>query len=531
MSLRLGRSAIACAALLLAACARSNLAHPSSSRLSSPVLDGDFADWQGIAPAVRAAPSTRATPDADPVAIAERADGQYVYLDVQLSRPANLLGFDGSLSIEMDGDDDPSTGATIDGLAGTDFAIDLSPPGKTGAPTQGATVRAFAANGTVTTSDTYPLDFVLQPTYEASRFELRIGRGRTLAARTTLDRPSYTAQLVVRDSTGAVVKRVGPYTAHVGAAAAAAPIVALVDPLARAAGTEFRALVWNVANEGILERPDHFRRILSAVAPDLLILNEVAGAAGRERVAQFLATVDDASGRPWHFTYGLGGGYQRTVIASRAPVDEFPEFRLIAFPDSLVRRWFPLVPPQTQEKERKSIADSVATGGAIVTLGGKRVAVFGVDLQSAGNRHGQWQEMRRQAEATLIRDHAVTAIRAHGPVEGIIKAGDHNLVGTRTPLELLDGIGAPFYGKPLDNAYLLQLDRETATTWTGRGGQFPPGRLDWFSYSGTTLAVLGGFVFDAGDLSPAWRARHHLEADDSEKSSDHRPLVVDLKWR
>jgi hypothetical protein len=78
---------------------------------------------------------------------------------------------------------------------------------------------------------------------------------------------------------------------------------------------------------------------------------------------------------------------------------------------------------------------------------------------------------------------------------------------------------------------LLQLDLATAATWDGSGGQFPPGRLDWFSYSAASLEVLGGFVFDVADLGERWRLAHHLADDDSKKSSDHRPVVVDVRWR
>ena len=43
------------------------------------------------------------------------------------------------------------------------------------------------------------------------------------------------------------------------------------------------------------------------------------------------------------------------------------------------------------------------------------------------------------------------------------------------------------------------------------------------------LAVTGGFVFRAADLSDQWRARHGL-AEDASAATDHLPVVSDLRW-
>jgi exonuclease III len=410
-----------------------------------------------------------------------------------------------------------------------DFALDFSPMGDAGRLQDGAFIRVGTKRG-----DTYPLDFVMLPTYRAQRVEMRVARGRKLddTLPATFTGPSYHARIALRDPSGTLVRTTASFTASLGPAAPLTTADAPSDPLARTAGTAFRVLEWNVANEGIKARPDHFRRVMIANDPDVLILNEVGGVIGADGVREFLATITSArSSTPWQFTYGGGGGYQRTVIAARGTVTEFPEFKFINFPENEIATWFSGVPTATQDRERNSIRNGVATGGATVTIDGKRLAVFGVDLQSAGNRLGAWQEARRQAEARIVRDLASRMIRERGPFDAVLLGGDHNLVGTREPLTIDQETGRAFNGRLLDAAELLQLDHATAATWDGSTGPFPPGRLDWFTYSGARLEVAGGYVFDVGDLSDHWRTVHGLQADDSKKSSDHRPLVVDLKWR
>jgi endonuclease/exonuclease/phosphatase family metal-dependent hydrolase len=79
-------------------------------------------------------------------------------------------------------------------------------------------------------------------------------------------------------------------------------------------------------------------------------------------------------------------------------------------------------------------------------------------------------------------------------------------------------------------AFPLRLDRRTATTWRSRG-PFTPGRLDYVLFSGSSLEAVGAFVFDAADLGDRWRREHAIEPDDSGNSSDHLPVVVDLRLR
>src|SRR4051812_2983175 len=223
----------------------------SRPRASRVVLDGDFDDWAAYAPVARRSPGGVAANTADLIDVRERNDGRYVYLQIDVARPVNFLGFDGTLTIAVDADGNAATGATVDSLPGTDFTLDLSPRNASGRMTEGVTARVFDRPGAPHVTDSYGLDFVIQPTYETSRLELRMARGRPIDSTSTL-RPflgrSYRAQLVVHDPSGAVSNRLSSFAAQLVPLDTALPVAAK-DPLARAPNTQIRTLVWNVANE------------------------------------------------------------------------------------------------------------------------------------------------------------------------------------------------------------------------------------------------------------------------------------------
>jgi hypothetical protein len=261
------------------------------------------------------------------------------------------------------------------------------------------------------------------------------------------------------------------------------------------------------------------------------MLHEVNGRLGAEGMGRFLASLDSGRTRPaWRWTFGGGGGYQRSVVASRNAVTEYADFRHISFPDSVLRGIVDRVPAESRQRVGDNMRLGLSTGGAAVEIGGRRLAAFPFDLQSAGNDPASWQDHRRRAEASLIHAKIQEALAGDRGVDGIVVAGDANLVGSD---EALRRLAAPYraLGTGLETAEPLQLDGRTAATWDGREGPFVPGRLDFFLYSGRTLEVRRAFAFETRDLRERWLAAHGLRADDSAHASDHLPIVVDLQWK
>jgi hypothetical protein len=103
-----------------------------------------------------------------------------------------------------------------------------------------------------------------------------------------------------------------------------------------------------------------------------------------------------------------------------------------------------------------------------------------------------------------------------------VVVGDWNLVGSRTPLTLLED--------ELDLAYLQvpHLIGEQVFTWREPKSSFPPGLLDLVVHQATGLSPRGAFVLDSAELNETELAAMGLEPEDS-LASDHMLVVVDFE--
>lgn len=165
---------------------------------------------------------------------------------------------------------------------------------------------------------------------------------------------------------------------------------------------------------------------------------------------------------------------------------------------------------------------------------GRRLLLVTLDLVCCGNRADAIQDRIRRMEASYINRAVRRALKdaaADGrEADAVIVGGDFNLVASHTPLDLAaSGLGPD--GADLVPVYALQLDGRSSATWDGGWGQFPPGQLDYVLFSDTTLEVRRAFVLETRDLASAWLGRHGLDGTESERASDHRPIVVDFAWR
>lgn len=105
--------------------------------------------------------------------------------------------------------------------------------------------------------------------------------------------------------------------------------------------------------------------------------------------------------------------------------------------------------------------------------------------------------------------------------------GDWNLVGSRTPLDMVEDPAGP----NMTDAFPPQLIGEDVTTWRGSSGgpgSFTPGRLDLIAYGvNDGLGLLGSFVLDTATMNAGELAALGLLAGDS-AATDHNMLVGDF---
>ena len=300
------------------------------------------------------------------------------------------------------------------------------------------------------------------------------------------------------------------------------------DPLARAPGTTFRILSWNINRVAHVAHQSDFRTMMRAIDPDVLLLSEVAETTSVADVYAALRGLRDPTDTAWQITFGRGGGYQRGVVAARAPVTAVPELDSIPYPaDAVADLVARMSDTAAQRQMRANLAEAVGAHGGVVRVKGRFLLAVVSDFQCCGTAGG-WEEQRRRREAAVIRDAVRAAVR-RVPVDAVVLGADLNLVTGGAPLDSLL--------RPIDRqhgSFTATAPKHVAGaldwTWDGRGTPFPSSRLDYVLYSARTLLVLRSFVFDTEDLNPEQLARHGLGAGTSARLSDHRPVVVDFTW-
>lgn len=508
---------------LLSGCGGAPGAAGPSPAFGGPAIsiDGAFADWSAVAVA---APAPSTPPSGGPVGLGSvrlTHDSASLYLLLELDREVNLQSMEGTVRLLLDTDGDPSTGRSEEGVPGVDLVVDFSHRGEAPGAGQGMAVRwaadsaAGAAPGDARWSDVYGIGLVYGPTHASARFEVGIRRVERMV--------EVAGRLVVLDTLGTVTHRGEPFR-HALDPRSGGPRAAGASAVARPGGTHLRVLAWNVGTGGIVRAPEPYQRILRALDADVLLLDELTPSMDAEGLEAFLEGVDPGVG--WSVVVGTGGGRQRTAVASRFPLEPHPLLERVDYPDS-IRDLVGL--PMSRQLARDlegARAEAIPTVGAVTFVRGRSVLLVPVDLFCCG-RVGSPDDRGRIMAADAIRG-AVARALAAGGIDGVVIGGDLNLVGSRTPLDLLRQ-GLDPAGGNLVSAATPRLDGASNTTWRNPG-PFPPGKLDYLLASPSLFGFVRSFAFDPADLTPVARRELGLLDDDGEVT-DHLPVVVDLQLR
>jgi len=165
--------------------------------------------------------------------------------------------------------------------------------------------------------------------------------------------------------------------------------------------------------------------------------------------------------------------------------------------------------------------------GAIITTPAGDIAAGSMHLKCCGTA-GSSEDIKRISQAGTINSAMQTALGGGTPKVRVF-GGDLNLVGSRTPLETLcSGLDAD--SSALVPAMPIVLGDTSTMTWLDDPSGFPPGRLDYVTYSDSSAEVVNAFVLDTRLLSIQSLARVGLDSADS-AGSDHLPVVVDIRPR
>lgn len=285
-------------------------------------------------------------------------------------------------------------------------------------------------------------------------------------------------------------------------------------------------MAWNVEDDAFVRNPAAFQALARRARADILLLDEMAPSTSESQLRAALPQSKDK----WHIDVGRSGGRQRGAVVSRWPLERVPEFAgIVPYPDAERRRLSARMAAANELKPHYTMDEGIPVNGAIVQVAKRRLLVVTTDLQCCGNDPASWQEDRRHVETREIR-RRIRLVLERTRVDGIVVAGDFNLVSTPLPMIYASGpYPAPHGG--LIAAELYHLDGSETWTWDGRGTPFPSRIMDVQLYSPRTLELREGYVLDSADLSPAERVQLKLEPGAARALSNHLPLVAEFVWR
>lgn len=305
--------------------------------------------------------------------------------------------------------------------------------------------------------------------------------------------------------------------------------VAHAQNLPAASPAHFRVLSWNVSDDAFVAEERAFQSLLSWADPDIVLLDEVTPSIEPDDLGRSLTTLRPRSPADWEINVGASGGRQRCVIASRWPQERVPEFAaVVPYPDADRQYLQHRMSASDLEYANFGMDGGIPVNAAVVLVGGRRLLTVIADLQCCGGDQDSWQEYRRRAEVREIR-RLVRQVLRRTVVDGVVVAGDLNVVNGPLPLVLLAGPYTPRH-PGLIAAEVYQPDGLAAWTWDGRRTPFPSSTLDYQLYDPRSLAPRLGLILDTEHLLNDELTQYGLDVGTSATTGRHRPLVVDYGW-
>ena len=496
------------------------------------LVDGLFDEWTTAATIIDDPPDAPDSP-VDFLSVQGLDEPGWLFLALDIGNEVTLQSLPGTVHLLLDTDAEASTGGTLYGVDGVDLVVDFSQTLEPLAERRGLgfALRVVGADGTPVAIPRHSLGLTALPTSSAPRFEIRISRRGASRVEPFGARLRLAA---VYSEAGEVLDQtlIGSYRFRTSSGPPTVPSVGA--RLARAPGS-VRVAQWNVSWQDFPPRAEDFARVLAALEPDVILLDELPGdlnagqiAMTSEQLTAFFMSEPLARLGTWRFVYGESGGYQRALVAARdrdiRPAEPMTHVR---HPVGALEALLAGAPADLRRFLEFDDQSGPPAAGAWVELDGQEVLFVAMDLQSRGWL-GSPRDLHRRVQATTIRDHIAAALGDSGAP--VVIGGDLNLVGSRAPLFAL------VRSLDVDGSDLVAVDAErlgerSLTTWRNPDDVFLPGRLDYVLVADAGLSVTNAFVFATEDLDDATLVRLGLTRGLSLQLSDHLVSVVDVRLR
>ena len=455
-------------------------------------IDGQFHDWDNVGIAYSDMEGDGMSADFGDVKITY--DMEFLFIYFNFHNGEYLMQDGNAFHLYIDADNNASTGLDFHGIgAELDWTF-------------GQREGVFYINGGSEIIWQNDLTLRIGPTITSTEFEIAISRESDVL---TLNESQVLAEgkIVIAEAppnSDTVPNEDGGIYFSIGE-----DTVPLADPipLERKHEDDIRIVTYNTWNDGFLdeERQPHFKRIIQALDPDVIALQEHWD----------WDEIDD-------------------IIQSWFP-DE-PWYASWTHRDMVVLSRFSII-------DDASLISSGRTMGALLDTEeelGKNLLIVNSHLSccaSNEDRQQQVDEFLSVWREWISNENGPFNLEDETP---FVHVGDFNFVGYRQQVETIrigDIVDENEYGEDFlpdwDNTAVVDLfsrhtHKRMGYTWRSDGSSFNPGKLDYIFYSDATIDTGRHFTLNTLAMEEATLMEYGLEWDDTQEASDHLPRVFDI---
>ena len=455
-------------------------------------IDGQFHDWDNVEIAYSDMEGDGMSADFGDVKITY--DMEFLFIYFNFHNGEYLMQDGNAFHLYIDADNNASTGFDFHGIgAELDWTF-------------GQREGVFYINGGSETIWQNDLTLRIGPTITSTEFEIAISRESDVL---TLNESQVLAEgkIVIAEAppnSDTVPNEDGGIYFSIGEDTVPLPEPI---PLERKHEDDIRIVTYNTWNDGFLdeERQPHFKRIIQALDPDVIALQEHWDWDEIDDIIQSWFPDEQ-----WHASWT----HRDMVVLSR----------------------FSIIDDATLISSGRTMCALLDTEEEL----GKNLLIVNSHLSCCGNnedRQQQVDEFLSVWREWISNENGPFNLEDETP---FVHVGDFNFVGYRQQVETIrigDIVDENEYGEDFlpdwDNTAVVDLfsrhtHKRMGYTWRSDGSSFNPGKLDYIFYSDATIDTGRHFTLNTLAMEEATLMEYGLEWDDTQEASDHLPRVFDI---
>ena len=456
------------------------------------IIDGQFSDWDSVSIAYSDIQGDGSSADFADVKITY--DQEFVFIYFNFHDGEFLIQDWNQWHLYIDADNDTSTGFYFNGIgAELDWVF-------------GQREGIFYIDGSSQTIWQNDLKLRIGPTITSSEFEIAIARDSNIM---TLNgaKVLFEGKIIITEAisnSDLVPNESGGIAFNIYDDQVSLPIPI---PFERYNENDIRILTYNTLWDGILdlERQPRFKRIIQALDPDIIVLQEHSD---------------------WNEI--------NDIIQSWFPQDEW--YASWTYRDLIVLSRFPILYDANIISSERIMAALIDTENEL----GENLLIFNAHLSCCASN-----DERQDQVDEFISVWREWISNGNGPFhldEGtpFLNLGDFNFVGYNKQVKTVmfgdiedeDKYGIDFL-PDWDSTGIVDLfprhtHKRMGYTWRSDGSSFNPGKLDYVFFSDATITPGRHFILNTLSIGSNVLDEYGLQWDDTQEASDHLPIIFDI---